>query len=201
MSPPISLHAKPSTLRHHNCASAHKPHRARGLPGPMDIFLNKPCLLLAGSDNLRRYEIAEVRRKGLQTGRSLPRGYLQADLDVVHPPGLPPPDKLLAEAELIKASAHHCCCSLPSLGPYATRSLYVVVVRSAVEAAGALIIFKCLRKARLQHQLQHWLGLRLLSNAFARCSTPCHIQLWQPLQIAQHQLQMTCLLLILRRTC
>ena len=61
--------------------------------------------LLAGPDNLRRYEIAEVRRKGLQTGRSLPRGYLQADLDIVHPPGLPPADKLLAEAELIKASA------------------------------------------------------------------------------------------------
>lgn len=56
----------------------------------------------AGPDNLRRYEIAEVRRKGLQTGRSLPRGYLQADLDIVHPPGLLPADKLLAEAELIK---------------------------------------------------------------------------------------------------
>ena len=57
---------------------------------------------MAGPENLRRYEIAEVRRKGLQTGRSLPRGYLQADLDLVHPPGLTPSDKLLAEAELIK---------------------------------------------------------------------------------------------------
>lgn len=46
-----------------------------------------------------------MRRKGLQTGRSLPRGYLQADLDIVHPPGLTPPDKLLAEAELIKVSS------------------------------------------------------------------------------------------------
>ena len=43
-----------------------------------------------------------MRRKGLQTGRNLPRGYLQADLDMVHPPGLTPSDKLLAEAELIK---------------------------------------------------------------------------------------------------
>ena len=51
-----------------------------------------------GLDNLRRFEIAEVRRKA----RNLPRGYLQADLDIVHPPGLPPADKLLAEAEVIK---------------------------------------------------------------------------------------------------
>ena len=46
-----------------------------------------------------------MRRKA----RNLPRGYLQADLDIVHPPGLPPPDKMLAEAELIKvtSAAHH----------------------------------------------------------------------------------------------
>ena len=93
------------------------------------MFLKKPCLLLAGPDNLRRYEIAEVRRKGLQTGRSLPRGYLQADLDLVHPPGLLPPDKLLAEAELIKASTHHCCCSLPRLCSHMTSYLCAVVVR------------------------------------------------------------------------
>ena len=52
-------------------------------------------------DNLRRYEIGEVRRKA----RNLPRGYLQADLDIVHPHGLPPADKLLAEAELIKVAS------------------------------------------------------------------------------------------------
>lgn len=81
----------------------------------MYTYIAKHALpwLPAGPDNLRRYEIAEVRRKGLQTGRSLPRGYLQADLDIVHPPGLPPADKLLAEAELIKASAQLClpCCA------------------------------------------------------------------------------------------
>ncbi len=63
------------------------------------------CAGGASPDNLRRYEIAEVRRKA----RNLPRGYLQADLDIVHPSGLPPPDKMLAEAELIKviSLAHH----------------------------------------------------------------------------------------------
>ena len=68
---------------------------------------DRQCACAGGvsPDNLRRYEIAEVRRKA----RNLPRGYLQADLDIVHPPGLPPPDKMLAEAELIKVSsaAHH----------------------------------------------------------------------------------------------
>ena len=57
-----------------------------------------------GLDNLRRFEIAEVRRKA----RNLPRGYLQADLDIVHPAGLPPADKLLAEAEVIKVL----CCAV-----------------------------------------------------------------------------------------
>ncbi len=72
------------------------------------------CAGGASPDNLRRYEIAEVRRKA----RNLPRGYLQADLDIVHPPGLPPPDKMLAEAELIKVSlvAQHAvlCCAVLS---------------------------------------------------------------------------------------
>lgn len=64
------------------------------------------CAGGASPDNLRRYEIAEVRRKA----RNLPRGHLQADLDIVHPPGLPPVDKMLAEAELIKVNfvAHPC---------------------------------------------------------------------------------------------
>ena len=58
-----------------------------------------------GLDNLRRFEIAEVRRKA----RNLPRGYLQADFDIVHPSGLAPADKLLAEAEIIKVSLYLCC--------------------------------------------------------------------------------------------
>ena len=61
-----------------------------------------------GLDNLRRFEIAEVRRKS----RNLPRGYLQADFDIVHPSGLPPADKLLAEAEVIKVCAVLCCAVL-----------------------------------------------------------------------------------------
>ncbi len=71
---------------HSVCPGAHRQSACAGGPSP---------------DNLRRYEIAEVRRKA----RNLPRGYLQADLDIVHPPGLPPPDKMLAEAELIKVSS------------------------------------------------------------------------------------------------
>ena len=75
---------------HSVCLGAHRQCACAGGPSPY---------------NLRRYEIAEVRRKA----RNLPRGYLQADLDIVHPPGLPPPDKMLAEAELIKvtSAAHH----------------------------------------------------------------------------------------------
>ena len=87
----------------------YNPHASLGLgihsvcPGA-----DRQCACAGGAspDNLRRYEIAEVRRKA----RNLPRGYLQADLDIVHPPGLPPPDKMLAEAELIKVtSAPHPC--------------------------------------------------------------------------------------------
>ena len=71
------------------------------------VMLTQLVLGITGGpalENLRRFEIAEVRRKA----RNLPRGYLQADLDIVHPSALPPADKLLAEAEVIKVL----CCAV-----------------------------------------------------------------------------------------
>ena len=65
------------------------------------------CLVLPGPPNpaLRvlpaRYAIATVQRAG--RGRSLPACYAQADLDLLQPAGLTGEERLLAEAELVKA--------------------------------------------------------------------------------------------------
>ncbi len=102
------------------------------------------CAGGASPDNLRRYEIAEVRRKA----RNLPRGYLQADLDIVHPPGLPPPDNMLAEAELIKVNsvAHPCYAMLC----WAVMHLVICAVLCCAVLCCAVLCCAALRCAALR---------------------------------------------------
>ena len=45
--------------------------------------------------------MAWVWRQGI--GRAPPRAYLQADLDIISPPGMAPADALLCDAEAIRA--------------------------------------------------------------------------------------------------
>ncbi|KAK9831407.1 hypothetical protein WJX81_002476 [Elliptochloris bilobata] len=52
-------------------------------------------------EGLRRYEVGWVWRRGV--GRAPPRAYLQADFDLISPPGLAPAEALLCDAEAIRA--------------------------------------------------------------------------------------------------
>ena len=98
------------------------------------------CKGVPGLDNLRRFEIAEVRRKS----RNLPRGYLQADFDIVHPPGLPPADKLLAEAEVIKVWSVLCCavlcCAVLCCAVLCCAVLCCAVLCCEITVAGELLL-------------------------------------------------------------
>ncbi len=50
-------------------------------------------------DGFRRYELSWVQRR-VAGQAGLPRSYLQADLDLILPPGRTPTEQLLGEAEV-----------------------------------------------------------------------------------------------------
>ncbi|KAL0052345.1 hypothetical protein WJX82_000639 [Trebouxia sp. C0006] len=139
---------------------------------PFAAWLARQAALLgtsgASPDNLRRYEIAEVRRKA----RNLPRGHLQADLDIVHPPGLPPVDKMLAEAELIKA-AIEVLQLLPNCGAFEIRISH------------KLLLDACLGQCEVPQELRQS-ALALLSTAAG--ASPMHPaarpKLWPSIKVA-----------------
>ena len=60
-------------------------------------------------------QVAWVYRKGGAGG--LPRAHLQADLDILTPPGQAPAEALLAEAEALRAAVEVCATSFTCLLP------------------------------------------------------------------------------------
>ncbi|GIL65935.1 hypothetical protein Vafri_19563, partial [Volvox africanus] len=94
----------------------------------------------AGSlDTLRRYDISYVMRSG--RARSLPTSYCQADLDLLHAAGSgggghPDKDRLLAEAEAIKAVTQVLDQFLPELGRYEVRVSHRAIERALYDSMG-----------------------------------------------------------------